>query len=74
MIYGAIGGAIYLGLIYPVFRMFHPSHRGSTEIVLWGQGKRAFNNYGFGPDWTCQHQNGALICFRNGAPATAPHP
>jgi hypothetical protein len=39
------GGFIYLALIYPVFRLFHPNHP-TDKIDTAGP-------YGFSSDWTC---------------------
>jgi hypothetical protein len=61
-IFCVLAGAIYLGLIYPVYRLVHPMRAdapGSAAAEPAGDGPIA----GFGPGWTCQGPLRALVCW-----------
>jgi hypothetical protein len=63
----AAGGAIYLGLIYPIFRLFDPSPGVGTADRTSGQTANSSNRYGFGPDWQCFGKPSGPVCFKPGA-------
>jgi hypothetical protein len=48
---GAAAGVIYLGLIYPVYRIFYPTH--GPNVTTSGQSANANNRYGFDSGWRC---------------------
>jgi hypothetical protein len=63
MICCGFGGALYLGLIYPIFRLFDHSHGSGLANRASGQVANYSNKSGFGPGWICQNQRG-LFCIR----------
>jgi hypothetical protein len=67
MIFCIVAGAIYLGVVYPIYRIVVPDHGASLTNRSAGQPANSLYRYGFGSDWQCFGKGSGPICYRPGA-------